>query len=381
MQSAPYLVKLALMKKENYSTDDRMFDWSHGVSALCVVALAVVLGLGKVTPWISPIAILFLGVSVMMAVHHAEVIALRVGPSLGALILALSVTVIEVGLIVSLMTNDTPDSLVVARDTVFSAVIIVTNGIMGICLLIGGIKFKELGFHAGGAGSLLSALVVLSGLTLVLPNFTTSTIPGTYSTFQLIFVSIACLLLYFSLVFSQTVTHRDYYEPLSTQKENELERTEYIPSKRRAWISFAGLVLTLAVVIGLAKALSPSIEAGVAALGAPRTIVGIVIALLVLAPETWAAVSAARANQLQTSLNLALGSGAASIALTVPVVSLFSIMTDRQLVLGLDGKGTVFLAMTFLTGGLTLAGGRATALTGIMHLSLLLAFLAFSFIP
>lgn len=359
----------------------RLFDMSHAVSVLCVLVLGLVVGVGNLGPVMSLIAIAFLAVSVMMAVHHAEVIAVRVGPSLGALILALSVTVIEVGLIVSLMTNDTPDSLVVARDTVFAAVIIVTNGIMGFCLLVGGLKYKELGFHVGGASSLLSVLVVLAGLTLVLPNFTTSTGVGTYTTSQLLFVSFACILVYFSLVFSQTITHRDYYEPISTSQEEALEEAAYLPTRAQAWVSFAGLVLTLVVVIGLAKALSPSIESGVNALGAPRAIVGIVIALLVLAPETWAAVTAARANQLQTSLNLALGSGAASIALTVPVVSLFSIYTDRQLVLGLDGKGTVFLLMTFIVGGLTLGAGRATALMGIVHLVILLTFIALNFIP
>lgn len=359
---------------------NKLFDMSHGVSLLCVLALIVVSGLG-VSAWVTPVAILSLAVAVMMAVHHAEVIAVRVGPSLGALILALSVTVIEVGLIVSLMTNDSPDSLVVARDTVFSAVIIVTNGIMGICLLIGGLRHRELGFHAGGSSSLLSVLAVLSGLTLVLPNFTTSTIAGTYSTWQLLFVSFACLLLYFSLVFSQTVTHKDYYEPLSQSEEIELEKVHYMPTRKQAWVSFVALMLTLSVVIGLAKVLSPAIESGVNALGAPRAIVGIAIALLVLAPETWAAISAARANQLQTSLNLALGSGAASIALTVPVVSVFSIMTERQLVLGLDGKGVVFLIMTFLAGGLTLGGGRGTALMGIVHIAILFAFLALNFIP
>lgn len=360
---------------------EKLFDTSHAVSVLCMIVLAIVMGLGSIGPWMSLMAIFFLAVSVMMAVHHAEVIAVRVGPSLGALILALSVTVIEVGLIVSLMTNDTLDSQVVARDTVFSAVIIVTNGIMGFCLLLGGMKYRELGFHVGGTSSLLSVLVVLSGLTLVLPNFTTSTANGTYTTAQLVFVSLACLLLYFSLVFSQTITHKDYFEPLTKSEEEKLVEAQYMPSKAKSWVSFAGLVLTLTVVIGLAKALSPSIESGVSALGAPRAIVGIVIALLVLAPETWAAVSAARANQLQTSLNLALGSGAASIALTVPVVSAFSIMTNRPLLLGLDGKGTIFLLMTFITGGLTLGAGRATALMGITHIIILFAFVALNFIP
>lgn len=368
------------MTKKAKIENGALFDATHVISVVCAIVLAAVWMLG-VSNWVVPIAILFLGVAVMMAVHHAEVIAVRVGPSMGALILALSVTVIEVGLIVSMMTNDTPDSVVVARDTVFSAVIIVTNGIVGICLLLGGLRHRELSFHAGGSRALLSVLVVLSGITLVLPNFTTSTVAGTYNTTQLIFVSFACLLLYLSLVFSQTVTHKDYYEPLSLKEEKELEKAKYIPTRQQALISFAGLLLTLGVVIGLAKVLSPSIEAVVNAAGAPRAVVGIAIALLVLAPETWAAVSSARANQLQTSLNLALGSGAASIALTVPVVSIFSIMTERQLVLGLDGKGLTFLIMTFVVCGLSLGGGRTTALMGIVHLAIMFAYLAVNLIP
>src|SRR5690606_38036823 len=141
----------------------------------------------------------------------------------------------------------------------------------------------------------------------------------------------------------QTRTHKDYFEPLSLDEETRLEAENYIPSRKLAIVSFVTLLISLAVVIALAEALSPYIEAGVSAIGAPRVVVGVVMALLVLLPETWAAISAARANQLQTSLNLALGSGAASIALTIPVVSAFSIMTERQLTLGLDNKGIVFL--------------------------------------
>lgn len=355
---------------------EKIFDMSLGLSALCALVLVAVLVVGHANLMMTLIAVGFLGVAVMMSVHHAEVIADRVGPSLGALILALSVTVIEVGLIVSLMTNDTADSAVVARDTVFSAVIIVTNGIVGFCLLAGGLRFHELGFNAGGASSLLSILAILSGLTLVLPNFTRTTEGGTYSTAQLVFVSIACVLVYFSLIFAQTVSHKDYYQ----DKEPAAEHA--VPTKGKTWTSFFGLLVTLSVVIGLAKSLSPAIEAGVHAIGAPRPVVGIVIALLVLAPETFAAISAAKANRLQTSLNLALGSGAASIALTIPVVSVFSIMTKRSLVLGLDAKGIVFLLLTFVCGGLTLGGsGRTTALMGVVHLVILFAFVALSFIP
>lgn len=353
---------------------------THALSLFSLLVLGWVLFIGKVTPFIALVAIAFLAIAVVTSVHHAEVIATRIGPSLGALLLALSVTVIEVGLIVSLMTNDTPDSSVVARDTVFSAVIIVTNGIMGVCLLLGGLRHKELSFHAGGTSSLLTVLAVLSGLTMVLPNYTTSTAGPTYNTSQLIFAAIASLVLYAALVFSQTKTHKDYFEPFVSEDEKS-DESQKSASRLQAIISFIGLIISLLVVIGLAKSLSPSIEAGMTAIGAPRATVGIVIALLVLLPETAAAISAARVNQLQTSLNLALGSGAASIALTIPVVSVFSIITERELTLGLDNKSIAFLILTFISSGLTLGRGRATALQGLVHLSLLFAYLAFSFIP
>ncbi len=352
------------------------FNWSLLISIALVFILGFVIFFKDLSPIITWSAVLFLGLAVMTAVHHAEVIAHRVGPSLGALVLAVSVTVIEVGLITALMLNGSPDSSVVARDTVFSAVIIVTNGIVGVCLLFGGLKYKEVGFHVQGASAMLSVLAALSGLTLVLPNYTSSSPGATYTTGQLLFASAASLLLYAALVWSQTKIHKDYFEPAEITEE-AIET----PSRKETWMSFFGLVLSLVVVIGLAKTLSPSIESGLAAVGAPRAFVGIVIALLVLLPEAWAAVSAARANQLQTSLNLALGSGAASIALTIPVVSAFSILTERPLVLGLDPKSTAFLVLTFIVGGMTLGTGRTTALQGLVHLVLLGAFLVLSFIP
>lgn len=346
---------------------------------LSLLALGLVTQLGGGQPLWNLLAIVVLAISVMTSVHHAEVIAARVGPSLGAIVLALAVTVIEVGLIVSMMTNDTPDSAVVARDTVFSAVIIVTNGILGVCLLVGGLRNKEMEFHAGGTSSLLAVLAVLSSLTLVLPNFTTTTADRTYSTPQLIFASIASIVLYGCLLFAQTRTHKDYFEPPGDSIVPAHAHGE--PTTRGAWVAFVALLLSLGAVIGFAKTLSPAIASGIDTLGAPRSTVGIVIALLVLAPETWAAIAAARDNQLQTSLNLALGSGAASIALTIPVVGAFVIMTGRHLVLGLEPKSLVFLVLTFLTAGLTLGRGSSTALQGLIHLVLLCAFLALSFLP
>ena len=353
-------------------------DASHASSLLTVIALGLVAALGSQSLFWTLFAIAALGASVTTAVHHAEVIAARVGPTLGALVLALAVTVIEVGLIVSMMTNDTPDSAVVARDTVYAAVIIVTNGILGVCLLVGGLRFKELGFHAGGTNSLLAVLAVLSGLTLVLPNYTKSTPGPMYNSAQLIFASAASLVLYGCLLFAQTKTHKDYFE---TPGVSDSETHGPPPTRGMAWLSFGCLMLSLVSVIGLAKTLSPAIEAGIDAVHAPRATVGIVIALLVLAPETFAALTAARHNRLQTSLNLALGSGAASIALTIPVVSAFAIVTGRTLILGIDSMHVVFLGLTFVTSGLTLGRGSTTALQGLTHLVLLCAFVAFSFIP
>jgi Ca2+:H+ antiporter len=321
-----------------------------------------------------------LAASVTTAVHHAEVIAARVGPTLGALVLAIAVTIIEVGLILSMMSNDTSDSAVVARDTVYAAVIIVTNGILGVCLFVGGMRYREVGFHAGGTSSLLAVLAVLCGLTMILPNYTLTTPGPIYSTAQLVFASVASLALYGCLLLAQTKTHKDYFE--SPTDGDTTPHTEHPrPTWRVAWRSFVCMLLSLASVIGFAKKLSPAIEKGIDAVGAPRATVGIVIALLVLAPEMWAAVSAARQNRLQTSLNLALGSGAASIALTIPAVSVFAIVTGRPLVLGLDAKGIVFLTLTFVTSGLTLGRGKSTELQGLTHLVLLGAFLAFSFMP
>lgn len=337
--------------------------------------------------WLAPIgggvlvavAVIFLAIGISSAVHSAEVIAERVGPSLGTLILALSVTVIEVALIVSLMTNDTPDSPQIARDTVFAALMIVTNGIIGICILLGGIKHKELGFQSVGTTALLGVLAVLATLTLVLPIFTTTTSEGTYSSGQLIFASLASLVLYGSLVWSQTNSHKNFFAAAEDANSSSAQAT--LPSRSRVILSFVSLMLSLIAVVGLSKILSPTIESTIAAIGAPKAVVGIIIAILVLAPETLAAMNAAKINQLQTSLNLALGSGAASIALTIPAVSFYSLAFDKPLTLGLDSKGIVFLILTFMAGSFTFGSGRTTSLHGLIHLVIMASFLAISFMP
>jgi Ca2+:H+ antiporter len=315
--------------------------------------------------------------TVFATVLHAEVVAHRVGEPFGTLVLAVAVTVIEVSLIVFVMAGGGANKAALARDTVFAVVMIVCNGIVGMCLLSGGVRHYEQGFQVQGASAALAVLAALTTLTLIVPN-TTGTPGPFFSTPQLVFAGAISLVLYGSFVFVQTVRHRDYFLPVFTEQE---EVSASRPSGRIAIVS-AGLLLTaLIAVVGLAKALTPAVEVAVSRFGAPKPVVGIIIATLVLLPEGLAALKAARANRLQTSLNLALGSALASIGLTIPAVAAISILLGHPLALGLDAKEQVLLAITLLVGVITLGTGRTTVLQGIVHLVIFAAFLFLAFVP
>jgi Ca2+:H+ antiporter len=317
--------------------------------------------------------------SVLASVHHAEVVAHRVGEPFGTLILAVAVTVIEVALIVSMMLAGGSDKSALPRDTIFSAIMIIVNGAVGLCLLAGGIKHSEQTFRLEGAAASLATLIALATLCLVLPSFTTSFPGPIYNGAQLAFAAITSLVLWGVFVFVQTVRHRDYFLP-PVGADDETSHAAP-PSLRTAWASFALLLASLVAVIGLAKVLSPTVERALAAAGAPATVIGIVIALLVLLPETWAAVRAARTDRLQTSLNLALGSALASIGLTIPVVALAATLLDMPLALGLTPKDLVLLAVTFAVGTITLGTGRTTVMQGAVHLVIFAAFVFLAFVP
>jgi len=315
--------------------------------------------------------------TVFAAVYHAEVVAHRTGEPFGTLVLAVAVTVIEVALIVSVMIATPAGNAELARDTVFAAVMIVCNGIVGLCLLWGGARHREQGFQIHGASAALAVLAALTILTLILPNVAT-TVPGPFfSTPQLVFAGIVSLLLYGSFVFVQTIRHRDYFLPIGGSEDSHASP----PSNRTALISAGLLLAALVAIVGLAKALTPTVEGGVTRLDVPESFVGVVIAALVLLPEGLAAVRAAQANRLQTSLNLALGSALASIGLTIPTVAVVSIVLHKPLELGLGAKDQVLLALTLLVGVITLGTGRTTVLQGIVHLVIFAAFLFFAVVP
>jgi Ca2+:H+ antiporter len=316
--------------------------------------------------------------TVFAAVYHAEVVAHRTGEPFGTLVLAVAVTIIEVALIVSVMVAAPDEKAGLARDTVFAAVMIVCNGIVGLCLLWGGARHHEQGFQVHGASAALAVLAALTMLTLILPNFSTSAPGPLFSTPQLIFAGIVSLVLYGSFVFVQTVRHRDYF--LADESDDESPHAP--PSSNKTALVSAGLLLAaLVAVVGLAKALTPTLEVAVARLDVPKAVVGIVIAGLVLLPEGLAALRAARANRLQTSLNLALGSALASIGLTIPAVAVVSIVLSKPLELGLGTKDEVLLALTLLVGVITLGTGRTTVLQGIVHLVIFAVFLFFAVVP
>jgi len=316
--------------------------------------------------------------TVFAAVYHAEMVAHRVGEPFGTLVLAVAVTVIEVALIISVMISAPVEKTGLARDTVFAAVMIVCNGIVGLCLLLGGARHREQGFQIHGASAALAVLAALTILTLVMPNVAT-TVPGPlFSTSQLVFAGTVSLLLYCSFVFIQTVRHRDYFLPVVGSDE---ELHGLPPSNRTALLSTGLLIAALVAVVGLAKALTPAVEAGIALANVPKAVVGIIIAALVLLPEGLAAVRAARANRLQISLNLALGSALASIGLTIPTVAVFSIVLSSPVELGLGAKDQVLLALTLLVGVITLGTGRTTVLQGIVHLVIFAVFMFFAVVP
>ena len=385
--------------------------WTTVTPLLAAVALAVAWPLHPDSaPVLGVLSILLVGV-VLAAVHHAEVVAHRVGEPYGSLVLAVAVTIIEVGLIVTLMVTTDKDTAGLARDTVFAAVMITLNGIVGISLLVGALKHHLAVFNPEGTGAALATVIALAVLCLVVPSVTTSQPGPEFTGAQLAFAAIASLALYGMFVFTQAIRHRDFFLPVTQDAHSPLVTSQAAadaaaaraavdagsfehepvdldqdghadpPTDRAALTSLGLLVVSLVAVVGLAKIESPAIESGVAALGFPPAVVGVVIALLVLAPETIAAVRAATLNRVQVSLNLALGSAMASIGLTIPAIAIASIWLDGPLELGLNQLQVVLLLLTAAVAILTVVPGRAKPLQGGVHLVLLAAFLFLTIAP
>jgi Ca2+:H+ antiporter len=357
------------------STKTSWWTWTWPLLGVVVLIVHFTLHPGMPFPAVEFFALI---TTVFAAVYHAEVVAHRLGEPLGTLVLTMAVTVIEVGLIVSIMIVGGSNTAGLARDTIFAAVMIVCNGIVGVCLLTGGFRYREQSFQLQGANAYLSVLIPLTTLTLIFPNFTLTTPGPTFSRSQLIFAAIISLILYSSFLFVQTVRHRDYFLP----PEGAAEEVHVPPPRTKVALWSAGLLLvSLAAVVGLAEGLTPTLEYGIEKVGAPESVIGIVIAGLVLLPEGLAAYRAARSNRLQTSMNLALGSILASIGLTIPAVAAVSIFLHKPLTLGLPSEEVLLLSVTLVVSLLTLGTGRTTVLQGVVHIILFAVFLFLAIVP
>jgi Ca2+:H+ antiporter len=300
-----------------------MHYWAHFVPPVALLVLAA----GLLAPATVPLLLACIG-----ALLAAEVVAQRVGEPYGTLVLALAITVIDVALVLSIVLAGGANAAAVARDTIYAAVMVICNAAVGICLLLGGLRHGEQSFRIEGTGTGLAALVALSTLVLVIPALTTSSPGVTYTDSQLVFVALSSITLWAAFVFIQTVRHRDCFRPA-------------------------------------------------VAADSPRAVVGVAIAVIVLMPETWAAMRAVRANRLQTSMNLAIGSALASIGLTIPVVVGAAVMLDLPMTLGLVPKDIAMLALTFVVAAITLGSGRTNLMQGAVHLSIFAAFMFLTLVP
>lgn len=323
-------------------------------------------------PYFNIIVIIALLASTMQAVHHAEVVAHRIGQPFGSLLLALAVTAIEAALIISMMLASGPEGKAIARDTVFAAVMIILNGMVGLSIFSGSIRFREQKFILNGVNAALITLIAISILTLVLPNYTVSVSGPFYSNKQLLFVAFVSLVLYASFVYVQTVQHKDHFVEKADEQEEHTER----PTARQTAISGILLPICLGAVVMLAESLAPDLDAFLDRYEAPHSLAGVIIACIVLLPEGLTAYKAAKNNELQKSLNLSLGSALASIGLTIPIVSIVSIFAGFQITLGIDAVPTILFFLSLLIIILSLSTGKTTILHGI---TLLVIFLTYIF--
>lgn len=345
----------------------------------------LVLGLSQLSLDLGAIESILMAASligaVLAGVHHAESIAHKLGEPFGTLVLATAITIIEVGLILSLMLTGGPETAALARDTVFAAVMIILTGIVGLCLLIGGMLYKEQVFKLHGANVSLSTLAAIVVLTLILPNYTLTAAGPVYSTSQLAFIALVSLTLYGTFVFVQVVRHRNYFlDAIDSDAEHAILNTPSADNNHTL-ISTVLLLISLSAVVLLAKSLAPTIESFVVLIHAPHQLVGVIIASVVLLPEGLAAVRAARKNMFQTSLNLALGSALATIGLTIPAVAIFSLLTGWTLTLGIDMKSTVLLLLALFVNAISLATGRTNVLQGVILLVIFGVYLFTTVIP
>jgi Ca2+:H+ antiporter len=363
-------------------------EWSLFVS---IVTTALFLVFGKV--WFSNLAnslwfALMLGwlfgailVSAFAVVRHAEGLAVRLGEPLGTLVLTLSMSGMEMMMIAAVMYSGQGESSL-ARDTMLAIVMIVLNGLVGVSLLLGGLRYHEQTYNLYGANAFLAVILPLSVLGLVLPRFTVSSPGPTFSPLQSVFLIFMSMGLYGVFLAIQTTRHRDYFvAPSAAAVTTDNQDADLHGKFEVRSVTYHSLLLLAhgVPIVLLAKQIAVPIAYSISVLGAPPAFGGLLVAALILAPESLAAVRAALSNQLQRSINLALGTALSSISLTIPAVLTIGFITERTIILGLDTVDTILLLLTLGVSMLTFALERTNVLLGAVHLLLFLAYLMLIF--
>ena len=318
-------------------------------------------------------------VSAFAIVRHAECLAIKLGEPVGTLILTLSVIGIEVMMISASMATG-KGSPTLARDAMYSVVMIVLNGLVGLSLLLGGLRHREQSYNLQGAGVYLALIVPLSVLGLILPNFTTTTAGPTLSTTQGILLGLMSVVLYATFLFAQTTWHREYFLDLNPAGGTTKGVDDHAGLVLQSLPFHAALLVCYLVpLVILAKKLAIPIDHGISVLGAPPELGGFIIAALVLSPEAFSALRAAIRNQLQRSVNLLLGSVLATIGLTIPSVFAIGVLSGKSVILGLMPAHMILLALTLGVSFITFTSRRTNVLLGAVHLLLFFAYLILIF--
>jgi Ca2+:H+ antiporter len=317
-------------------------------------------------------------------VKEADDLAEILREPLGTLILTLSIVIIEVVLI-GAMALGGKSAPTLGRDTMFAVLMIVLNAAVGLCLLLGGLRHHAQAYNLQGAVAYLAVIIPLSVIALILPDFTHAVPIGSLTLTQAAFFSLFTVLLYAIFLAIQTGRHRDFFVELDANRGEETDAAG-VPDKRRVRAGELGrhiflLLLTMLPIVLLSKPLAKLIDYGIAALGAPAALGGLLVALIVFMPEGMTALRAALDNQLQRSINLCLGAATSTIGLTVPAILGIGIATGKPMILGLDPSSVALLVLTLLLSTLTFSGPRTTVLEGSVHLVLFLVYIVLIFSP
>ena len=322
----------------------------------------------------------------LAVVANADELALLLGEPYGTLLLTLSVGSIEIMTIGTVMLTGEPNPSL-ARDTMFSVVMIVMNGLIGLALLLGGLRYHEQGYNFPGVNAYLGLIVALSTLGLILPNYTTTTLGPTLSRGQQSFLIAMCLSLYAVFLLIQTTRHRSYFAEVLPERKRKAESRRSPPLShggRKGTIvarHAATMIAFLGATILLAEKLAVVLNTGLETFGLPAELGALLVAILILVPEGTGAIAAALANRVQRAMNILLGSALATLAMTIPAVIVVAMLGHTTLDLGLSPAGQVMLVLTLVISMLTFGGGRTTVLQGTVHVGLFLAYLLLIFIP